>query len=241
MNNKAVTTILVAILAFAGGYFLKGFVGGDRIQSEAQVNLSNDWDSLSYFLGLTIGYQTVDLFDEIDPAIVGSGLNTVINDSSLYDEMTTQRVAMDLQQRIVQKMAQEGIDFLADNALKESVFTTASGLQYETLAEGDGPMPVDTSVVTVHYRGTFIDGREFDSSIGGEPATFSLNRVISGWTEGLQLMSVGSKYRFYVPSDLAYGPRGTQGIPPNSTLIFEVELLAIEGMEPAMDPTAPAE
>ncbi|MCK5191830.1 MAG: FKBP-type peptidyl-prolyl cis-trans isomerase [Methylococcales bacterium] len=120
-----------------------------------------------------------------------------------------------------------GEAFLAENAKKEGITTTASGLQYEVLTQGEGPSPTATTSVTVHYKGTTLDGKEFDSSYSrNAPATFPLNRVIAGWTEGLQLMNVGAKYRFFIPSDLAHGKRGAgKDIGPNSTLIFEVELL----------------
>jgi FKBP-type peptidyl-prolyl cis-trans isomerase len=127
--------------------------------------------------------------------------------------------------------SEKGEAFLAENAKKEGVKTTASGLQYKVLKEGSGMSPQKTDTVAVHYRGTLLDGTEFDSSIKrGQPAEFPLNRVIPGWTEGVQLMKVGAKYQFTIPSKLAYGERGTPGgpIPPNSTLIFEVELLAIK-------------
>lgn len=120
-----------------------------------------------------------------------------------------------------------GMAFLAKNAKKPTIVTTASGLQYEILKEGTGASPSATDSVTVHYKGTTIDGTEFDSSYSrGTPATFPLNRVIAGWTEGVQLMKEGAKYRFYIPSDLAYGARGAgQAIGPNSTLIFDIELI----------------
>lgn len=230
MNNKSITTLIIAVVAFAGGYFVNSFIGGDKIQSESQVNLSNNWDSLSYFLGITIGYQTVDMFESIEPALVGSGINTVLHDSSAFDAETAQMMQMQLVQGIINEKAQEGVKFLEENKKRDGVFVTESGLQYEPLKEGDGERPADTSRVTVHYHGTLINGTVFDSSVErGEPATFGLNQVIPGWTEGLQLMSVGSKYKFYIPSNLAYGQRPpSPTIPPNAVLVFEVELLSIE-------------
>lgn len=124
-----------------------------------------------------------------------------------------------------------GIAFLAANAKKSNIVTTNSGLQYEVLAAGTGTKsPSATDNVTVHYKGTSIDGKEFDSSYSrGEPATFPLNGVIPGWTEGVQLMKEGAKYRFYIPSELAYGERGAgRTIGPNSALIFDVELIKIQ-------------
>ena len=127
-------------------------------------------------------------------------------------------------------MQEAGQAFLAANAKKEGVVTTASGLQYKVLQAGTGPRPKATDTVNVHYRGTFIDGKTFDSSYDrGEPISFGLNQVIRGWTEGVQLMPVGSKYEFYIPYNLAYGERGAGGaIPGYATLIFQVELLEIE-------------
>jgi FKBP-type peptidyl-prolyl cis-trans isomerase len=124
----------------------------------------------------------------------------------------------------------EGQKFLAENKTKEGVQTTASGLQYKVLTMGTGAKPAATSTVKVHYRGTLLDGTEFDSSYArNEPISFALNRVIAGWTEGVQLMPIGSKFIFYIGPDLAYGEGGGGPIPPNSTLVFEVELLEIEG------------
>ena len=124
---------------------------------------------------------------------------------------------------------QEGIDFLAKNSKEEGVLTTGTGLQYKVLTQGTGASPSATDQVTVHYRGTTLAGDEFDSSYARkQPATFPLNRVIAGWTEGLQLMKEGAKYQFFIPSNLAYGSRGAgRAIGPNATLIFEVELLKI--------------
>jgi FKBP-type peptidyl-prolyl cis-trans isomerase len=122
-----------------------------------------------------------------------------------------------------------GMEFLAKNAKKDKVITTASGLQYQVLVEGKGASPKATDKVTVHYKGTLIDGTEFDSSYShGAPVTFPLNGVIKGWTEGVQLMKEGAKYKFFIPSDLAYGEQGAgRAVPGNATLIFEVELLKV--------------
>ncbi len=126
----------------------------------------------------------------------------------------------------------EGDAFLAENATKEGVVTTDSGLQYKVLTMGDGAKPAATDTVEVHYRGTLIDGTQFDSSYDREQSiSFALNRVIAGWTEGVQLMPVGSKFMFYIKPELGYGSGGGGPIPPNSTLIFEVELLSIQGQE----------
>jgi len=123
----------------------------------------------------------------------------------------------------------QGEQFLAENALKDGVKVTESGLQYEVLKMGKGAKPSATDRVKVHYHGTLIDGTVFDSSVErGEPIVFGLNQVIKGWTEGVQLMPVGSKFRFYIPQELGYGERAAGSIPPYSTLIFEVELLGIE-------------
>ena len=125
---------------------------------------------------------------------------------------------------------QAGEEFLAENASKEGVITTASGLQYTVLTAGEGEKPTASSNVTVHYQGTTLDGKEFDSSYSrNAPATFPLNRVIAGWTEGVQLMPIGAKYRFFIHPDLGYGAKGAGGaIGPNETLIFDVELLSIQ-------------
>ncbi|MDO3381436.1 FKBP-type peptidyl-prolyl cis-trans isomerase [Gilvimarinus algae] len=157
-----------------------------------------------------------------------------LTDEQIQEVMQTfQEQQMELQQQrqkeLADKHKSEGEAFLADNAAKEGVEITDSGLQYKVLEAGDGIKPKAEDTVTVHYEGKLIDGTVFDSSYErNQPATFALNQVISGWTEGLQLMETGSKYELYIPSDLAYGPGGNHGIPPNATLIFQVELLEVE-------------
>lgn len=135
----------------------------------------------------------------------------------------------DLQQKAEAQAREEGNNFLAENGKKENVKTTASGLQYIVEKEGEGAQPTAEDEVTVHYTGKLLNGTVFDSSVNrGEPATFPLNRVIPGWTEGVQLMKEGAKYTFFIPSDLAYGPQGIPNvIPPHSTLIFDVELIKV--------------
>lgn len=136
---------------------------------------------------------------------------------------------VDLQEKATKLAKEAGVKFLEENGKKEGVHTTASGLQYIVEKEGTGKQPKATDNVTVHYTGRLLNGKVFDSSVSrGEPATFPLNRVIPGWTEGLQLMKEGAKYVFFIPSDLAYGPHGAgNDIPPHSTLIFEVELIKV--------------
>jgi len=196
----------------------------------------------SYAIGLDIAKSLGRSGMEIDLPSLVQGLSDAINEQpTLLTEDEARQVMQEFQKQaqaaqsqeqevMAEKNKQEGEEFLAANKEREGVMTTASGLQYMVLKEGDGAQPSATDRVTVHYHGTLIDGSVFDSSVDrGEPATFGLNRVISGWTEGLQLMKVGSKYRFFIPPDLAYGERGpSPKIGPNATLIFEVELLGIE-------------
>ena len=192
-------------------------------------------DKLSYAWGLAMGQQlrgmgVKDLnvedyaaavkavFEGTESAIPFEEAQTLINEylQNLEEEMT--------------KAAREaGEKFLEENKKNEGVNVTASGLQYVVEKEGEGAQPTATDEVTVHYTGKLLNGQVFDSSVQrGEPATFPLNRVIPGWTEGVQLMKEGAKYTFFIPSDLAYGPQGIpNAIPPHSTLIFEVELIKV--------------
>lgn len=192
-------------------------------------------DKLSYSWGLAMGRQLqgmgvkdldLDTYMEAiksvyagtEPAVPVEEAQKLINE---YLE--------DLQKKAEAAARAEGEQFLADNGKKENVKTTASGLQYVVVKEGTGTQPTAEDEVTVHYTGKLVSGQVFDSSVNrGEPATFPLNRVIPGWTEGVQLMKEGAKYTFFIPSDLAYGPQGVPGaIPPHSTLIFDVELIKV--------------
>ena len=204
-------------------------------------------DQASYSIGYDIGRSFKDRELDVELAMIVRGMKDAMagTDPALTDEQMVQ--AMEefqkaFQQQMAQrakKSAEDGVAFLAANGKKEGVVTTASGLQYKVLKQGTGPSPKATDVVKTHYHGTFINGKVFDSSVKrGEPATFGVSEVIPGWTEALQLMKVGDKWQLFVPSKLAYGPEGSQGvIPPDSTLIFEVELLEI--VNPGAAPKAP--
>lgn len=207
----------------------------------AQNELTTPEQKASYAIGVNIGsgITSQGLADEVDLAAIAMGMQDAVAGSLKLTPEEMETVMQEFgavmaakQQATMQEQAQSGIDFLATNATAEGVKTTASGLQYVVLTEGadaSAPMPAAADTVSVHYHGTLIDGTVFDSSVErGEPISFPLNGVIPGWTEGLQLMNVGDKYRFFIPSDLAYGEAGAGPIPPNSTLIFEVELLGIE-------------
>ncbi len=238
MNNRQIITlIVVAVAALAAGYFIGSSMNG--VKSENQVSLNTQNDSLNYFLGLNMGYSLEQAPWDVEAALVASGIIQVLDDSSMFNQITADAIFRQLNQDLskveAQKAENEALDnlekgasFLEENGKKEGVITTESGLQYEVISKGDGPTPSDTSNVTVHYEGTLIDGEVFDSSYeSGEPVSFALNGVIPGWTEGLQLMPVGSTYKLYIPSNLGYGPRGTGPIPGNSVLIFKVELVSI--------------
>lgn len=202
--------------------------------------LKTSKDSLSYAFGVSFGDYLKNVFKQQgieDPNmdLVLKGLTeTLKNQSTALDPNTCQMYIQSYIQNERMKMAkiqlEAGEKFLAENKTKPGIQTTASGLQYEIIKEGTGAKPAATDQVKVHYHGTLTDGRVFDSSVQrGEPATFPVNGVIQGWVEALQLMPVGSKWKLFIPSGLAYGPQGTGGIPPNSVLIFEVELLEIVG------------
>ena len=208
------------------------------------AELETEEQKLGYIIGMDIGNSLKEQGADIDlDALIDAITTTFKGEEAL---LTTEEAAGIRQAYIQKRQAEqqaetaaaaganlaEGKKFLAENKTKEGVQVTESGLQYKVLTMGEGAKPAATDTVKVHYRGTLLDGTEFDSSYArNEPISFALNRVIAGWTEGVQLMPVGSKFMFYIAPDLGYGEAGGGPIPPNATLIFEVELLDIEAPE----------
>lgn len=209
---------------------------------DGKLELKSFNDRVSYMLGADIGASLRSSKTEINEAVVSRGLadsyqgkTLLMNEAEIakVKQEFTQKLQQDYTARIKESGAKNkaaGDAFLAENKKKPGVMVTTSGLQYQVLSEGKGPKPGPDAQVKVHYRGTLLDGKEFDSSYKrGEPVTLKMSAVIPGWTEALKLMKVGGKYKLFVPSNLAYGEREVgQDIGPNSTLIFEVELLGVE-------------
>ncbi len=209
------------------------------------ADLETDQQKLSYSLGLILGQQLKSQVEQLDYDAFQDALKSVYSEAA--PKLTEEEVAkvmqdfqarkMEEQQKIVAEMAtanlKKGETYQSENAKKDGVKKTDSGLQYEILTAGEGKKPTAKDTVKVHYQGTLVDGTKFDSSYDrGEPVSFPLNGVIPGWTEGLQLMNEGSKARFVIPADLAYGPGGMgNAIGPNETLVFEVELLKVNPEE----------
>lgn len=192
-------------------------------------------DKVSYALGMSIGRQLQQMnAAEVNVDDFAQAIKDVFASKTSLTDGEAQQTVQDFFQRKAEEQAgaakAEGEAFLAENAKKEGVVSLPSGLQYQVLREGDGRKPAATDQVECHYEGTLINGQVFDSSYQrGQTATFGLNQVIAGWTEGLQLMQEGAKYRFFIPYHLAYGERGAgQSIPPFATLIFDVELVKVK-------------
>lgn len=207
----------------------------------AQSSLDSPEQKAGYSIGVNIGGTLAGqgLAEDLDINALLMGVQDGISGELKLNEAELMAAIQEFsmlqqskEEARMAEMAQAGRDFLASNASEPGVTTTASGLQYQVLTSADdaaAPRPTASDTVSVHYHGTFIDGTVFDSSVErGEPISFPLNGVIAGWTEGVQLMKVGDSYRFFIPSDLGYGPQGAGPIPPNTTLIFDVELLGIE-------------
>lgn len=213
----------------------------DSSSSSGSASLETDDEVASYGVGLNVGRSlqaaegrlemdafrrgVEDAMAGEDPAIPQEEIQAAVQafSQSIQEEEEERRSAA------AEENQREGQAYLEENAARDEVTTTESGLQYEVLEEGDGPSPESGDQVTIHYTGTLLDGTEFDSSRDGEPATFDVDQVIPGFSEGIKLMDVGSKYRFVIPGELGYGDQGAgQQIGPNETLIFEVELLGVE-------------
>ena len=193
-------------------------------------------EKLSYALGMVIGHNLKGMgVKNLSQDDFGKAMNDVLtNQTTSLTDQEAQKIVGDFlqkqQEEATREIREEGERFLAENAKKEGVVVLPSGLQYTVLTEGTGAQPKATDRVTCHYEGTLTNGQVFDSSYRrGEPAVFPLNGVIAGWTEGVQLMKEGAKYRFFIPYNLAYGERGAgQAIPPYAALVFDVELISIE-------------
>jgi len=242
MNKKIVSfTALLALGAFAT----------QAAEIKSADDLKDARQKASYGLGVNAGNLWKGRGADIDwdAYIRGvrdayGGQTLLLTDPQIREAMT--QFQAETTSRFQAKQAEEGgknkaagEKFLADNKAKDGVKTTASGLQYKVVKMGDGPKPAATDKVTVHYTGTLIDGKKFDSSVDrGQPATFPLNGVIKGWTEGLQLMATGSKFQFFIPPDLAYGLNAPPSIGPNQVLVFDVELLNVESTAPAQPVTS---
>jgi len=237
------SSILIAVTLLASTAF-----------AQQPTELKDEKEKVSYSIGLDIGNTFKKQNMDINPDILMSGLQDalkgnkpLLTDEQVKETMTAYSKTMMEKQAAQSKEAGAkniaiGEKFLAENKSKEGVKTTESGLQYKVIKEGSGTSPKETDTAVVHYRGTLINGTEFDSSYSrNEPATFPVNRVIKGWTEALQLMKPGSKYQLYIPSSLAYAERGAgQDIGPNETLLFEVELVEVKAAPAAAAAASPA-
>lgn len=216
--------------------FCWAFLNISSLMMAQENTLKTVLDSVSYGIGLNVAQNMKKSgFTNLNTALLKKAVDDVLqNKTLLLDQSVVDQTIRNYMQSMYRKKYQpireKGEKFLAENKKRASVVELPSGLQYEIIQKGTGKTPSHTSKVTVHYEGAFIDGSVFDSSIArGQPATFPVNGVISGWTEALQLMRTGAKWRLYIPYQLAYGEQGTQGgIGPFETLVFEVELLSVE-------------
>lgn len=224
---------LIALLAFAGAWFASAAEDSPFKSSKEKA---------SYALGANIGKQLRQNGAEIDTEVYMKALKEAMNGGTvlLTDEQIRETLTSfqaELRTKVLDKNKKEGESFLAENKKKEGIVATPSGLQYQVVTKGTGKMPSSNDTVVCHYRGTLVGGDEFDSSYKrSEPSSFPVTGVIKGWTEALLMMPVGSKWKLFIPSDLAYGERGRPGIPPNSALLFDIELISIKDASAA--PTA---
>ncbi len=228
MKIKGLVILAVAAAMIVSSCSPKSSVTGSKVKSPE--------DSLAYALGIANYFYYMTDSIEIDPVLLAKGMLDAKDGKNTLDEQAAQGYVMtymqkrqaDQMKKMYGKNIDEGEKFLADNKKRDGVQETASGLQYEVITMGTGAKPTAVDMVKVHYTGKLLDSTTFDSSVDrGEPVEFGVNQVIQGWQEGLQLMPVGSKFKFYIPYELAYGEQGTGPIPPFSTLVFDVELLDI--------------
>jgi FKBP-type peptidyl-prolyl cis-trans isomerase FklB len=202
-----------------------------QVNAEEKLILKNQREKVSYIIGMDIGGNLKKQSIDIDPNILAKGIQDALGGAkSLLTDQEMQETMVAFQKELMEKHKKQGEDFLAENKKKEGVKTLPSGLQYKVIKAGTGKKPKADDTVTANYRGTLIDGMEFDSSYKrGQPATFRVSGVIPGWTEALQLMEEGAKWQLFVPSNLAYGQRGAgKVIGPDTALIFEIELVSIQ-------------
>jgi FKBP-type peptidyl-prolyl cis-trans isomerase FklB len=232
----------VLVLIFSLGIAAPLFADGTN-------TLTDEKSRVSYAIGMMLGHNWQQQGLEVDPDIaahaikdVQAGGATLLSQAEMQETLTEFQKTFRVKQQKMQaekaeKSKAEGETFLTTNKNSSAVVTLPDGLQYTVLAEGTGQKPSASDIVSVNYRGTLLDGTEFDSSYKrGQPAQFPVNGVIKGWTEALQLMKTGSKWKLFIPANLAYGENGQRGIPPNSVLVFDVELLSVQ---PAPPPAAP--
>jgi FKBP-type peptidyl-prolyl cis-trans isomerase FklB len=237
------TTVLAVI--FSVGVAGSLFADGTNILGDEKARVS-------YAIGMMLGHNWQQQGLDIDPDLaahaikdIQAGGPTLLTQAEMQETLTAFQQTFKLKQQkmLAEKAVKNKADgeaFLATNKNNSGVITLPDGLQYTVLAEGTGAMPSASDVVSVNYRGTLIDGTEFDSSYKrGQPASFPVNGVIKGWTEALQLMKAGSKWKLFIPADLAYGESGQRGIPPDSVLVFEVELLSVQAPPPPAAPPQP--
>lgn len=228
-------------MGFAGALLLFP-LGAFAADKAADVSLETQKDKLSYSIGLDLGNYLANMKDKLDLDILKKGIDDGFSgaepklsteEMALVQEQFAAEMKADQEAQLAEMMTKNsaaGTAYLEENKKKEGVKVTESGIQYEVIEEGAGPRPTAEQTVKVHYVGTLVDGTEFDSSVArNEPAVFPVGQVIPGWSEAVQLMTVGSKYRVVIPSELAYGEQGAPPvIGPNSVLVFEIELLGIE-------------
>jgi len=209
-----------------------------QVNAQENLVLKSQKDRVSYIIGMEIGSNLKKQAIDIDSNILARGVKDILSGAKpLLTEQEVQEIMIAFQKEMMAKQSEvakknkaEGETFLAENKKKEGVKALSSGLQYKVIKAGTGKKPKSNDTVTVHYRGTLINGAEFDSSYKrGQPVSFQVSGVIPGWTEALQLMEVGAKWQLFIPSNLAYGEQGAgRDIGPNATLIFEVELVSIQ-------------